>query len=93
MKAVIIIITILLASLLAVILITAWQRKKITGLEEDLEIKTRAYSNLMSEYLKLKEAEQIKNENRKEADEKKNDIYNGNPVDNAITGLSKHKKN
>lgn len=77
MKAVIIIMSILLMALLVVILISAWQKSRITGLEEELEIKTRAYNNVMKDYMKLKEAEQIKHQKEKETNEKIDDLHSG----------------
>ena len=90
MNFIVVAIGILLAVILVLVLIMCFQKKKIEQLKDTVEIKKRAYENLFKEYMQMKEEEIIKKENRKEADEKKNDLFNGNPVDNAIDGLSKH---
>lgn len=90
MNFIVVSIGILLAVILVLVLIMCFQKKKIEQLKDTVEIKKRAYENLFKEYMQMKEEEIIKKENRKEADEKKNDLFNGNPVDNAIDGLSKH---
>jgi biopolymer transport protein ExbB/TolQ len=79
MKAVIIIFSILLVALLVallvVILIFLKQKKKITRYEEELEIKTRAYNNLMKNYLNIKDSEKFKHEKEKETNEKIDDLH------------------
>lgn len=46
--------------------------------------------SLMTQLSKVHEELKIKSENRSEADEKINALHNGDSVDNAINGLSKH---
>ena len=76
MKAVIIFL-ILLVALLVVILISVivMQKKKITRYEAEIEIKTRAYNNLMKEYLNIKDSEKFKHEKEKETNEKIDDLH------------------
>lgn len=48
------------------------------------------YDRLSKEFQKLLDANKIKEENKEEADEKINNLHNGNAVDNAINILCKH---
>ena len=48
------------------------------------------YDGLTKEFNLLVEAEKAKDKRRKEADEKINNLHNGDTVSNAINGLSKH---
>lgn len=48
------------------------------------------YDGLTKEFNILVEAEKAKDKRRKEADEKINNLHNGDSVDNAIEQLSKH---
>ena len=48
------------------------------------------YEELNDKYNKLLQSNVIKHENKVEADEKINNLHNGNTVDNAINILRKH---
>ena len=69
------------------------QRSKIKSQKVELERLQTAHQGLVKEFSALYEAHKISNENKEEADEKKSNLYNGDPVDNAINGLSNHKRN
>ncbi len=47
------------------------------------------YNGLTEEFQKILEANKIKDKNKEEADEKINNLHNGNSVDNAINILRK----
>ncbi len=75
---------------LVTLVITICEKGTIEKQKEEYAILENKFAGLEKEYNSLHEIMKIKSENRKEADEKKNELYNGDPVDNAISGLSKH---
>ena len=62
---------------------------KIDEQKDEYKKLKNEYTGLQKEFNALYDIVTIKEGNKKEADEKINDLYNGDPVDNAIAGLSK----
>lgn len=77
-------ILLLLVSVIAYIFYSKYRKEKIEN--KDLLFK---YKSLSEEFHKVLEANKIKDKNKEEADEKINNLHNGNSVDNAIDILRK----
>lgn len=69
----------LLVSVIAYIFYSKYKKEKIEN--RDLLFK---YQSLSKEFHKVLEVNKIKDENKEEADEKINNLHNGNTVANAI---------
>lgn len=91
MKYLLIIIGILILISLVLFLIVLNQGKKIIQLSKSITSLVDANDNLHEEIKKLNGIDKIKADNRREADEKINDLYNGDVVDNAIDELCNNK--
>jgi hypothetical protein len=74
----------LLVSVIAYIFYSKYKKEKIEN--KDLLFK---YKSLSEEFHKVLEVNKIKDKNKEEADEKINNLHNGNVVDNAINILRK----
>lgn len=86
MKTISLILLILLVVSVLILYFLYKSYKKIKAENKDLIDK---YSGLSQEFQKLLETNQIKKENKESADEKINNLHNGNVVDNAINILRK----
>ena len=91
MKYLLIIIGILILISVVLFLIVLNQGKKIIQLSKSITSLVDANDNLHEEIKKLNGVDKIKADNRREADEKINDLYNGDVVDNAIDELCNNK--
>ncbi len=68
------------------------ESKKIKSLKETMKTVIDANNNLHNEIAKLKSADEIKNNNRREANEKIDNLHNGNAIDNALNVLHNNGK-
>lgn len=84
MKTVIIIMSIILVVCILVICVLGNRVKQFKTLLND---EIRLNNNLHAEIKKLVDMDKIKSDNRKEADEKINELHSGDSVDNAINVL------
>ena len=64
--------------------------KQRVELEKEFDVALTDNKELLNHLSTLKEELRIKNENRKKADEKIENLHNGDTVSNAINSLSKH---
>lgn len=67
------------------------ESKKIKSLKETMQTVIDANNNLHNEIAKLKSVDEIKNDNRREANEKISNLHNGDAIDNAINILCNNK--
>lgn len=65
--------------------------QKINDRKKEYDQLLNNYNGLNDEFMKLVETSKIKSDNRKKADEKIEELHNGNAVDNAVDILRKHK--
>lgn len=70
-----------------------WRSEKIKRKETQgkLESTNRELARAIAEQAKLESTIQILRKNRKEADEKINNLHDGDALGNALNGLHKHK--
>ena len=78
---------------LSVLFFMLWKTTKsvLKTTENDLNVCTKKYDELLLLFRKVEEELKIKSDNRKEADEKVKDLHKGDALDNALNGLCKHK--
>ena len=76
----------------AAIFFIMWKvaEKAKSDADNKIEKLQEANNLIMGQLSKLHDELRIKNENRKEANEKVESLHNGDAVSNAINGLSKH---
>ena len=74
------------------IFFTLWKLavKAKSDMEKELETALNSNKVLMEQLSLLREELRIKKNNRKKSNEKIDALHNGDAVDNAINGLSKH---
>lgn len=65
--------------------------KKVKDKQSAIERQEELYNGLQKEFNTLVEAEKAKSKRRKEADEKNENLHNGNSVTNAINQLFNNK--
>lgn len=65
--------------------------KKVKDKQSTIERQEELYNGLQKEFNTLVEAEKAKDKRRKEADEKNENLHNGNSVTNAINQLFNNK--
>lgn len=68
-------------------------RSELKSMQENIETIVDANTKLHDEIKRLNSVDKIKSDNRRESDEKINDLYNGDVVDNAIDELRNNKNN
>ena len=70
-----------------------WRSEKIKRKETQgkLESTNKELARAIAEQAKLESTIQIMKKNREEADEKINNLHDGDALDNALNGLHKHK--
>ena len=70
-----------------------WRSEKIKRKETQgkLESTNKELARVIAEQAKLESTIQILRKNRKEADEKINNLHDGDALGNALNGLHKHK--
>lgn len=81
--------------LLSIILLSIvyCMNNKLKQMKKDMKSIIDANNYLHDELSKLNSIDKIKSDNRRESNEKINDLYNGDIVDNAINELCNKNKN
>lgn len=90
MKGLLIALLVVFGMFLVSFIINLCLSSKNKKLKSDIKRREEAYEGAVRELQLLMEAQKIKNKNEEEADEKINNLYNGDVVANAINGLCKH---
>jgi cell division protein FtsB len=83
-KVFLLVIAILIVLLTVLILMLIHKNNKIKQLKNDMETVIQANKSLHDEIKKLTDIDKIKNDNRIEANEKIDDLHNGDAISNAI---------
>lgn len=85
-------VTIVLVSLIGVLLLVIRNLKnEIKLIKTQLATSEKEKDCYANQVQRLTSAAEITAENEKEANEKIDEVYSGDAVDNALSGLSKHK--
>lgn len=85
-------VTIALVSLIGVLLLVIRNLKnEIKLIKTQLATSENEKDGYAKQVQRLTSAAEITTENEKEANEKIDEVYSGDAVDNALSGLSKHK--
>lgn len=85
-------VTIALVSLIGVLLLVIRNLKnEIKLIKTQLATSKKEKDGYAKQVQRLMSAAEITAENEKEANEKIDEVYSGDAVDNALSGLSKHK--
>lgn len=85
-------VTIALVSLIGVLLLVIRNLKnEIKLIKTQLATSEKEKDGFAKQVQRLTNAAEITTENEKEANEKIDEVYSGDAVDNALSGLSKHK--
>lgn len=90
-KFIALVISILFIGCLILFLIALCESKKTKSLKDTVKTVVDAYDYLHDELKRRDAVDKIKSDNRKETNEKINDLYNGNSIDNAINVLRNNK--
>ena len=81
----------LLGVIIALFLVAKNLRNELKLTKVQLETSEKEKNNYAKQVQRLMSAAEIMAKNEKEANEKVDELYSGDAVDNAINGLSKHK--
>lgn len=85
-------VTIVLVSLIGVLLLVIRNLKnELKLIKTQLATSEKEKDGYAKQVQRLANAAEITAENEKEANEKIDEVYSGDAVDNALSGLSKHK--
>lgn len=92
-KFIILVIAILLIGCIVLFFISLLENRKIKSLKNTVNSVIDANNYLHNELKRRDSVDKIKSDNRKESNEKINDLYNGDSFNNAINILCNNKKN
>lgn len=86
------IILLFLLIFVVLIFILSYKNEKMKQIKEEMKSLINANNNLHEEIKRLTSIDEIKSKNREEANEKINDLHNGDAIDNALNILRNYKK-
>lgn len=90
-KVLLIVVTILISCVVTLFFLWRSAKKKQKETQEKLNSTNKEFAKAIAEQAKLESTIQILRKNRKEADEKVNNLHNGNSTNNALNELRKWK--